>query len=238
MDKLSKQLVWDLITAREQDENAKARYNNIKVHFGDIFGICGLKGSELKRMALPRNGKADSYSADATSRMNTMTLRFSMSYFHPRQHSRHPKQYVDACGLIEKQTSSQCDAEHAYVPSRLGGTETWVRIPKDRRPAEWAGKFRKPVVLLKLALYGHPDAGGYWESHCEERLTDGGFTPVPDWNSTHWHSKLKLLLMVFILTTSKCMALAKTWARDGNSSEFRLKPMNRRRQANAWVVTT
>ena len=49
-------------------------------------------------------------------------------------------------------------------------------------PAEWAGKFHKPVVL-KLALYGHPDAGGYWESHCKERLIAGGFTPVPGWSS-------------------------------------------------------
>ena len=69
---------------------------------------------------------------------------------------------VDAYCLIEGHTSSQCDAEQACVQSRLGGTETWVRIPKDRWPAEWVGKFRKPVVLLKLALYGHPGAGGYW----------------------------------------------------------------------------
>ena len=48
-NKLSKQIVWDLNTVREQDEvAAQARRNNIKVHFGDIFGICGVKGSELQ----------------------------------------------------------------------------------------------------------------------------------------------------------------------------------------------
>ena len=52
--------------------------------------------------------------------------------------------------------------------------------------------------LLKLALYGHPDAGGYWESHCKEKLVAGGFTPVPDWNSMYWHSKLKLPFMVYV----------------------------------------
>ena len=26
----------------------------------------------------------------------------------------------------------------------------------------------------------------------------GGFAPVPDWNSMYWHSKLKLLLMVYV----------------------------------------
>ena len=43
-DKLSKQIAWDLTTVREQDDiAAEARYNNIKVHFGYIFGICGVK---------------------------------------------------------------------------------------------------------------------------------------------------------------------------------------------------
>ena len=53
-------------------------------------------------------------------------------------------------------------------------------------------------MLLKLALYGHPDAGGYWESHCKEKLVAGGFTPVPDWNNMYWHNKLKLLFMVYV----------------------------------------
>ena len=49
-DKVSKHIVWDLKTVREQDDvAAQARHNNIKVHFGDIFGICGVKGSELKK---------------------------------------------------------------------------------------------------------------------------------------------------------------------------------------------
>ena len=48
--KLSKQVVWDLTTVREQDDvAAKARYNNIKIHFSDIFGICGFKASEFKK---------------------------------------------------------------------------------------------------------------------------------------------------------------------------------------------
>ena len=47
---LSKQMVWDLTTVREQDDAAaKGRHTSVKVHFGDIFGICGLKGSEFKK---------------------------------------------------------------------------------------------------------------------------------------------------------------------------------------------
>ena len=120
------------------------------------------------------SGKADSYSVEVMSKMNTMTLRFSMSYLHLRQCLRRASKAVDAYGLVAGHTSSQCDAEQAYVQSRFGGTETWVRIPKDRRPAEWVGKFRKPVVLLTLPLYGHPDAGGYWEFRCKEKLIARG----------------------------------------------------------------
>ena len=53
-------------------------------------------------------------------------------------------------------------------------------------------------LFLKLALYGHPDAGRYLESHCKDRLIAGGSTPVPDWNSMYWHSKLFFLLMVYV----------------------------------------
>ena len=92
-DKLSKQMAWDLITVREQDDvAAKARYNNIKVHFDGIFGICGAKGSESKRTVPPKSGKADSYSAEVMSKMNTRTLQSLMGYLHPRQRSKHPKQ--------------------------------------------------------------------------------------------------------------------------------------------------
>ena len=65
-----------------------------------------------------------------------------------------------------------------------------------------------------LALYGHPGAGGYWESHCKERLIARGFTPVPDWNSMYWHSKLKLLLMVYVddfKMSGPCENMSKGW---------------------------
>eukprot|EP00972_Heterocapsa_arctica_P099344 14660897-Heterocapsa_arctica.AAC.1 len=58
----------------------------------------------------------------------------------------------------------QCDAEQAYVQSKLGGIITWVTLPKERW-AESFKAFRSPVVILRLPLYGHPDAGGYWEAH-------------------------------------------------------------------------
>ena len=106
-----------------------------------------------------------------------------------------------------------------------------VRIPKDRWPAEWAGKFSKPV---KFVIYAHPDAGGYWESHCKDRLIAGGLTPVPDWTSIYWHRNWNCCSWCMLMT-SRCPVPAKTRARDGYSSEHRWKATNHRRQANVWV---
>ena len=56
-----------------------------------------------------------------------------------------------------------------------------MRLPKDRWPPEWHGKYVDPVVRLVLALYGHPDAGGFWEQHCERALKSVGYIQVPEW---------------------------------------------------------
>ena len=144
---LSKHMVWDLTTDREQDDvAAEARHNDIQVHFGDMFGICGLKGSEVKkddpaqkwkgRFVFRRSDVKDEY--HDTAIFNELSLSPAIL---------EASKAVDAYGLIDGHTSSQCDAEQAYVQSGLGGTETWVRFPKDRRPSECTGKFRKPVVV-------------------------------------------------------------------------------------------
>eukprot|EP00972_Heterocapsa_arctica_P008935 1310476-Heterocapsa_arctica.AAC.1 len=38
----------------------------------------------------------------------------------------------------------------------------------------------------------------YWEEHCNKHLAKVGIFPIPDWRSTFWHPKLKLLLMVYV----------------------------------------
>ena len=57
---------------------------------------------------------------------------------------------------------------------------------------------RDPVCPLILALYGHPDAGAYWEAHCESHLKSVGFTPIDEWRSCFWHQKWKMFLVVYI----------------------------------------
>ena len=56
----------------------------------------------------------------------------------------------------------------------------------------------QPVVLLKRALYGHPQAGAFWEEHLETALKSEGFVKVKGWKSTYRHPVLSLLLVVYV----------------------------------------
>ena len=56
----------------------------------------------------------------------------------------------------------------------------------------------RPVVRLEQALYGHPDAGTYWEEHCDSHCRSVGFEPIQDWPSCYWHDKLQLLLVIYV----------------------------------------
>jgi hypothetical protein len=104
---------------------------------------------------------------------------------------------ADAYGLAPGHTLEQADAEQAYTQSRLGGTPTWVRLPPEARPAAWA-EYRDPVCPLVLALYGHPDSGGFWERHCDEALKKHGFQTIDAWQSCYWHPTLRLSLVVYV----------------------------------------
>ena len=198
-------------TRRRRKSAIQQHQSTLRRHFL-VYAVS--KEVNSRRTTPPKSGRADSYvfrGSDAKDEYNDTAVFNELS---SSPATLEASKAVGAYGLIDGHASSQCDAEQAYVQSRLGGTETWVIIPNDRWPAEWAGKFRKPVPMLKLTLYGHPGAGGYWGSHCKERLIAGGFTPVPDWNSMYWHSKLKLSLTVSVddfKMSGPCANMSKGW---------------------------
>ena len=74
---------------------------------------------------------------------------------------------------------------------------TWVRLPRDQWLASWS-KMRDLVVPLRLALYGHPDAGTCWEKHCDAKLGEKGFSPVHGWPGCYSHSSLAVFLTVYV----------------------------------------
>ena len=63
---------------------------------------------------------------------------------------------IDAVGMMQGYACELSDAPGAFAQALLGGRiATWVSIPRNMWPASWA-KFKNPVVLLIMALYGHP----------------------------------------------------------------------------------
>ncbi len=112
---------------------------------------------------------------------------------------------LDALSLADGYEGTGCDAVAAFIQSylrtkRKDGTTviTWLHLPRDRWPDHWHGKYRDPVVPLVLALYGHPDSGGYWEERCDECLKNVGFELIESWRSVYWHPKYKALLIVYV----------------------------------------
>ena len=75
---------------------------------------------------------------------------------------------------------------------------------------------RRPVCLLKLALYGHPQAGGFWEEHAEEQLHLEGFGDIPEWKSCFWRPELEVLLILYVddfKLAGPTHNLPKAWAK-------------------------
>ena len=57
------------------------------------------------------------------------------------------------------------------------------------------------VVKLIKALYGHPQAGAFWEQRCERALKNAGFKTLGDcgeWRSVYYHPIHQTLLMVYV----------------------------------------
>ena len=116
---------------------------------------------------------------------------------------------ADCFGLFPGHDIQTSDAEMAYAQAKIATTlrtadgnvvqlETWIRLPHNRWPAHWHGKFKDPVVRLVLALYGHRDAGGCRERHCNEAMVKLGFKAISEWQSCFCHPRLHLMLVIYV----------------------------------------
>ena len=79
---------------------------------------------------------------------------------------------IDFYSCLSGNSGTQADAVQAYPQADHKGPPTWLILPNEAWPegCDWGRRFRCPVVMLEKALYGHPDAGGYWEEPCERRV--------------------------------------------------------------------
>ena len=165
---------------------AEARKSGTKVHVGRILDICVEKGSELQI-----GDPARKYKGRVVFLGNQVKdENWEVAMFQDFSSCPATMEAGEACdlfGSLEGHDIQQSDAEQAYTQLKLGGDPTWFRLPREQWPESWKD-MRDPVCPLILALYGHPDAGGYWEAHCESHLKSVGFTPIDEWRSCFWHT--------------------------------------------------
>ena len=106
--------------------------------------------------------------------------------------------FLDFIGMTRGNSVQQGDAQQAYMQTLLLGDETWIFLPPHMWPKAWQGKFKNPVVRLRLALYAQPLSGAYWEKHCHKQLLDVGFSPIPGWECLYVHKRLQIVLSVYV----------------------------------------
>ena len=130
--------------------------------------------------------------------------------------------WLDALARLPNCAGQDADALSAYTQAELQGTETWVSLPADQWPTSWGNMYR-PVCKFKLALYGHPKAGYYWQEHCKNALRRCGWEQVPSWESMFMHKTKQLFLSVYV-DDFKMAGLAKNirqaWAELGKHLEL------------------
>ena len=197
-DKLRRQKCWNEEAVMEWSEVVKmAKQKKIKAHVGRIFDICVEKNAELALGHPNRKfkGRVVFQGNNVKDQDNNWAIFAELS---SAPATMQAGKAVDAFGALCGHSTEQADGESAYTQAKLGGDPTWVRLPKERWPESWK-KFQDPVCPLILALYGHPDAGGFWERHCNSKLMMVGFTPVhQSWMSVYRHERLNLMLAVYV----------------------------------------
>ena len=171
--------------------------NNKEVNLAYLFGICVEKGSEL-----PDNDPNKKYKYRVVFQGNRVVNQdWEAATFEDLGSSPATMESSRACdmfGCAPGHDIEMADAEQAYIQAELKGMPTWVCLPSDERPEAWK-HMKRPAVLLKKALYGHPDSGTFWEQHCDQHVCSVGYRPVgPEWPSCYYHDELGLFLVIYV----------------------------------------
>ena len=193
---------WDESNVQEYEKVAsEAQAEGRTVHFGNVFNLCVLKGSELRD-----GNKGKKYKGRTVFQGNRVwDQNWDVAMFQELSSTpatMEASKAMDFLGMQKGWATQQADAKQAYTQSKLGGDETWVFLPEDQWPTDWKRRgFKRPVCRLDLALYGHPNAGAYWEQHCDKHLRAQGFIPIDNndaWRSCYHHKELDGFLIVYV----------------------------------------
>ena len=188
---------WLESTVTEKDHLIrKCRSQNIDIHLGDLLTICSIKFFERPENFWRYKGRI-CFRGDIVKDQHGAAAVFQELTAHPTAVQSANMNMAYGCFPGNKSTTS--DAVRAYVQSLLKSERpTWVHVPKELQPAEWARKYKRPMCLLERALYGHPESGAHWEKHLEAAVEAAGGESVREHPSSYWFPKDRMLLTVYV----------------------------------------
>ena len=192
--------VYDFSGVREYDDVVReAKANKSEVHMARVHGICVEKNYQL-----PAGSPSRKFKGRGVLLGNQVKNQFwEAAFFQDLGNSPatfEASRWADFYGCLPGHNVKLADAIQAYIQAKLTGPPCWVELPEDAWPDDVNfKKFRRPVVRLVKALYGHPDSGTMWEQHCDQKVRELDFIPVgEEWPSMYFHKKLKLLLVIYV----------------------------------------
>ena len=192
--------VYDFSVVREYDDVVReAKKNGTEVHMARIHGICVEKNYQL-----PQGNPSRKFKGRGVLLGNQVKNQvWEAAFFQDLGNSPatfEASRWADFYGCLSGHGVKLADAIQAYIQAVLTGPPCWVELPEDAWPDDIDfRKFRRPVVRLVKALYGHPDSGTMWEQHCDRKVRELDFVPVgEEWPSMYFHKKLQLLLVIYV----------------------------------------
>ena len=191
---------WDMNKPRSKEQvRREALKSGKKIHFGDLMDLCFEKNSQLEKSKRKYKGRVvfrGDQVKDEEGIYAVFTDQGSSS-----SHMASAK-FLDAIARMPGCSGADSDADSAYTQVVLAdmedSVETWVTIPKHRRPKNWDPSITDPVCRLRLNLYGHPLAGLYWEKHCQKAIFAAGFVKVQGHECLYVHREKQLFLSVYV----------------------------------------
>jgi hypothetical protein len=175
---------WDVVKAR-------AKRQSVKIHVGMVFQICVGEDSETEKEEWLRE-----YKGHVVFRGNDVVDEnwddAMLQELGSAPATMVAAKFCDLSSLLRNHVNENADATQACTQSLLGGTETWVSLPREEWPESWK-HMRRPVCLFVKALYGHLTRG---------TMKDCGFGPVAPadraWRSCCFSPSLKCYMIVYV----------------------------------------
>ncbi len=212
---------WSAAVAASEIQRKREGREHVPSWLGPLVGaVFTLRGIKNHGIANLRR-----YKGRVVFQGNYVVDEFGAQTFVPDQGSGAPfmtaSRLLDAIALLPGCSGQQSDAPQAYAQTKLGKgledecRETWVRLPKDKWPNGWHGKYRDLVCPLVRALYGHPLSGTYLENYYDEIVVKKcGFEKVVGWECLYVHRALRVFLSVYVddfKLAGESKNLAKAW---------------------------